>query len=331
MRFTSGREDGPMQRRQFLRVGSACFVGIAAASSPARAAVQELTWTDSARSRSLPLLIRWPDGSGPCALVLHSHGLGGNRGGGDAWGRAWQRAGLAVLHVQHPGSDTEVLRSGMSALRAAANAEQLLARVGDMRFAVDEITRRAERSEADWSRVRLDALGASGHSFGASTVLAVAGQQFARRAPSLIEPRFKAFLALSPSPGPGRAQDAFAGVQRPMLLATGSLDTDALGRGLTGADRAGVYDALPRGRRALLWLDGADHMTFGGNAEHKLRARFGPLKRETVAAELEAQHHERVGAISSSWWRAHLLGDAAAAAALRAPTGLGPMDRWRSD
>jgi len=135
--------------------------------------------TDPARDRSLPLRLRWPPGEGPCGLIVHSHGLGGSREGGDVLGRAWQQAGFAVLHLQHPGSDTEVFRRGLPALHAAASAEQLLARVRDMQFAVDEITRRVASRAAGWSRVRLDALGASGHSFGAATVQALAAQRFA--------------------------------------------------------------------------------------------------------------------------------------------------------
>lgn len=325
MRFTPSGDDGGMQRRRFLLFSSSL-----AMAAPARATAQDQAWFDSARQRSLPLRVRWPSGEGPCALIVHSHGLGGSREGGDAWGRAWQQAGFAVLHIQHPGSDTEVLRGGgMRALRAAASAEQLRARAADMRFVVDELTRRARQNEAGWSRVRLEALGASGHSFGASTVLALAGQRYPASNAGVAEPRFKAFVALSPSPG--NVAGAFAEVRRPMLLVTGSHDADALGRGVTGADRAGVYDGLPAGARALLWLDGADHMSFGGNAEQRLRARFGPLKREPLAAELEALHHERVAAITTLWWRVHLLGDAAAAVALRAPHGLGVQDRWRSD
>ena len=146
-----------MDRRQLL-------AGAAAALGPwrrARATVHEESWRDPRRERELPLRLRWPDGQAPCALVVHSHGLGGNRNGGDVWGEAWQRAGFAVLHLQHPGSDTEVLRRGMPALRGAANAEQLRERIADMQFVVDEISRRARQREPGWSRVRLDALGST--------------------------------------------------------------------------------------------------------------------------------------------------------------------------
>ena len=321
-----------MHRRRLLLQWAAACVAVPTAKAALAAPVDDEDWLDGRRNRSLPVRIRWPAGDAPCALIVHSHGLGGSRSGGDAWGEAWCQAGFAVLHLQHPGSDTEVFRGGMRALRAAASAEQLLARVADMQFTVDEVTRRVQQRAPGWSRVRLDALGASGHSFGAATVLAVAGQRFRIATPGSSEPRFKAFIALSPAPSQGvPAGEAFAGITRPLLAVTGSLDADPLSRGITGADRASVYDALPRGERALLWLANADHMTFGGNAEQRLRARFGPLKREPIAAELEAQHHQRVAAITTLWWRAKLLGDAGALAALRAPLGLAEGDRWRQD
>ena len=319
-----------MKRRTLIRL--AAVLGPCAALPGARAADADDTWHDALRARDVPLRLRWPAGDGPCALIVHSHGLGGNRDGADAWGRAWQQAGFAVLHVQHAGSDTDVLKSGMRALRSAASAEQLRARVADMQFVVDEITRRVQQASAGWSRVRLDALGASGHSFGAVTVQAIAGQRFAVPAPDAVEPRFKAFIAFSPSPGQGLAPEAaFAGVTRPFLAVTVSLDSDAMGRGSSGAESARVYDALPSGQRALLWLDGADHMTFAGNAAQPLRARWGPLKREASAAEREAQHHALVTKLSTLWWRAKLLNERGAADALRAPEGLAAADRWHQD
>jgi hypothetical protein len=308
-----------MQRRHLIAAGA--LWPLAAAPAAAQTAT-EAEWLDAARSRRVPLLMRWPAGSGPCALILHSHGLGGSRDGGDAWGRAWQAAGFAVLHLQHPGSDTEALRGGLTALRSAASAEQLRARVADMRFAIDEIERRAGAGEAPFARVRLDALGASGHSFGAQTVQALAGKRFPVATPEFFEPRLKALIAFSPSLGRGdRAspQEQFGSVQRPLLVATGSHDGDPLGSAMTGADRA------------LLWVDGADHATFGGNARQRITARRGLLKRADGAQDAEPLHQERIAAVTTLWWRAHLLGDASARAALARPPGLGPEDRWQMD
>ena len=258
-------------RRRVLLLGL-----LAARAAPAQPAgsVTDFSWTDPARGRELPLRVRWPAGDGPCALVLYSHGLGGSREGGDAWGNTWAEAGMAVLHLQHPGSDSEVLRSGMAALRTAATPQQLLARVADVRFVLDELARRA--AQPPWSRVRQDAIGLGGHSFGAHTVQALAGQRFAQPG-SLADQRLQAFVALSPSPGRGGLSLAqqFGAIERPFLAVTGSLDDDPLGRdgavALDGASRAQVYDGLPSGQRGLLWLDGADHMTFAGNARQPIR------------------------------------------------------------
>ena len=316
-----------MKRRQLL---GQCLVWPLLAAMPWRAAhatAIDDSWRDARRDRDIPLRIRWPDGDTPCALIVHSHGLGGSRHGGDVWGEAWRQAGFAVIHVQHPGSDTDVLRAGMAALRNAASGEQLRERVADVKFLLDEIERRARAGESGWARVRLDALAMSGHSFGAHTVQALAGQRFPVAAEGIAEPRFKAFVAFSPSPGQGA--NAFAGVTRPFLAATGSLDDDPLRKTMTAEDRARVFEALPPGRRALLWLAGADHMTFGGNGEQRARSRLGVGKRDRSVVDLEPQHQALVSAVTTLWWRAHLLGDAASVAALRQPSGLGEGDRWR--
>ncbi len=322
-----------MQRRLFL----AATAALASLSQVARAQAQGLaideSWTDSERSRSLPMRLRWPAGAAPCAAVVFSHGLGGSREGGDAWGRAWQAAGFAVLHVQHPGSDTDTLRAGMLAMRRAASAEQLIARSADMRFVLDEIGRRARAGDTPCARIRGDAIGAAGHSFGAQTVQALAGMRYGRATPGLEEPRFKAFIAFSPALGRNdrsSAEHQMGAVTRPFLCITGSRDDDPLGSARTGEDRARVYDGLPAGRRALLWLDQSDHMTFGGNAERRINGR-GPFKRTPEVAANEPAHHALVAAITSDWWRAQLLGDTGALATLRAPAGLGPADRWRMD
>lgn len=327
-----------MHRRTLVAVGGGFAAAVLARPLMARTQpFDDETWIDGARGRSLPMRLRWPAGDGACAAVVHSHGLGGKREGGDAWGQAWRDAGFLVLHVQHPGSDTDAFRDGrMGALHRATRPEQIVARVADMSFVIDEIDRRA-RGGGRWSRVRLDAIGASGHSYGAVTVQALAGKRFPVATPGFVEPRCRAFIAFSPSPDRhGRLSLAqqFGAIDRPFLAITGSLDGDPL-PGLGGIDltpqlRASVYEGLPAGRRALLWLDGADHMTLGGNADRRIAAR-GPFRRAPEVAAREPEHHSRVARLTTDWWRACLLNDAAAAAALRDPAGLGPGDRWRSD
>ncbi len=322
-------------RRRLLQAGTT--LGLLATTLPALAAsrVVDETWRDNARQRDLPVRIRWPAAAGPWPLVLHSHGLGGSREGGDVWGRAWCDAGCVVVHLQHPGSDTEVLRGGLTALRAAGTVEQLINRAADVRFALDEIERRRLADAGDavgasgWREVRSDAIGLAGHSFGAQTAQAVAGQRFPVPA-ELADPRPSAFIALSPSTHRSEmpVQAQFGTIRRPFLAITGSLDGDPFGAYQGGDRRAHIFDGLPPGQRALLWLEGADHSTFAGNGARRINGR-GPFAREPGVLALEPAHHAVVAHISSLWWRAQLRGDAAALAALQRPEGLYSGDRWQ--
>lgn len=313
-----------MRRRALLVAGWAPWAS-------AHAGPIDTVWVDAERGRELPLRIRRPVGDGPWPLVVHSHGLGGSRDGGDVWGEAWSAAGIVVLHVQHPGSDIDVARRGLSALRAAGSLEQLRARVADLRFVLTEAARRARAGDAALAGVQPDAVGVAGHSFGGHTAMALAGRRYPL-SPAFDDPRPKAFLVLSPSPAEGMPtpQAAFGAIDRPCLLVTGSDDGDPFGRYERGEPRAAVYDALPPGRRALLWLEGADHMTLAGNGQSPIRGA-GPFRRRPAAVEREAVHHQLVARLGALWWRAHLAGDAAAAQGLRSPTGLAAGDRWRSD
>jgi hypothetical protein len=88
--------------------------------------------------------------------------------------------------------------------------------------------------------------------------------------------------------------------------------------------RAAVYDALPHGQRALLWLAGATHRTFGGG-------QLGGLQREERAGQEDEAPQHRHGALIASataaWWRWHLLGDGAARSQLESLQGLSEDDR----
>lgn len=296
------------------------------------------TWIDATRGREIPVRLRWPAGDAACGLVIHSHGLGGSRAGGAAWGEAWQAAGLVVLHLQHPGSDAAVWQQGgLRGARQAASAEQYRARIADARFALDEIERRVAAG-GGWGRIRLDAIGFSGHSFGARLTQALAGERPTRsrravRLGTTTEPRIRAFIAFSPGFNERDGLDdatlvqRFGAITRPFLAMTGTRDDAMLVGDASPAARRAVYRGLPPGQKAQLVLEGADHATFGGGTGLAGDARRG--RRGERALELEPQHRRAIAAVSADWWRWRLLGDASAQARLHAPTGLGPADLWQ--
>ena len=286
-------------------------------------------WHDRSRLRDIPWRLRLPEGDGAVALVVFSHGLGGSLDGGTEWARAWAEAGVATLHLQHAGSDRAIWRGGLPAVKAAASAEQLVERAHDVQFAVEQLLKLRQDRNGPWSRVRPEALGMAGHSFGAQTTLAVAGRDYqVRGAPDLSESHFKAFAAFSPSVGHGAG--GIKGITRPMLCLTGSLDGNPLGPERDGRYRRAVYDALPAGAKAQLWLEGADHMSLGGAGERG--AGFGQRllgrPRERAPERLAAHHAALIKSISTDWWRWRLLDDEAAMTRLKAPKGLDADDEW---
>lgn len=325
-----------MQRRQALEAGLLVALAGASPRAVAQAAqVDDETWHDERRQRALPLRLRWPADDLPLPpggrpLVLFSHGLGGTRQGGEVWGRAWATAGFVVLHLQHPGSDLAALQrearglANLSGLRDAVSPGQLLQRLSDAVFVLDEVGRRHDGGLGRWPTVRPQGVGMSGHSFGAHTTLGLAGQAYPGH-PALNEPRLAAFLAFSPTAPALAAGSAFAGITRPTLCITGSRDGDVLGNGATAQRRLAAYAALPAGQKALLLLRDADHMSFAGQTGRATEI----VPREAVTRDLQPRHHALVATISTDWWRSTLLADASAAERLRHPAGLGEGDAWQ--
>ena len=287
----------------------------------------ELTVADSARRRDIPVRVYLPATTAPAPVVLFSHGLGGARDNNPYLGTHWAARGYVVVFMQHAGSDSAVWKTvrpaqRMAALRAAADAQNLLLRIKDVPAVIDALGRwNAEPGHALAGRLDLKHIGMSGHSFGAVTTQAVSGQHFFAAGMDAGDPRIKAAVAFSPS-GPRAGEDplqAFGAVRIPWLLMTGTDDKAPIGN-IDVASRLMVFPALPAGGKYELVLDGAEHSAFGD----------GPLPGERGARN--PNHHRAILAISTAFWDAWLKDDAAARAWL---DGGGPRsvleakDRWQ--
>jgi predicted dienelactone hydrolase len=317
-----------VNRRSVLRASLLLTAG--ALASPllyaADGELQDEVWSDALRSRDVPALVRWPStGAKPQGVVIFSHGQGGKRTGADVWGKAWAQAGFVVVHLQHTGSDAAAVKS-LGGFNKAMAPEQLVARVGDVKFAIDEMQRKHSAAQGRWADVPLERLCLAGHSFGARTAQALAGQAFPKAGGwSGLDPRINAFIALSPALGqgatPAQARIDAQAMVRPMLLVSGSLDGEVLNNGETVATRRMVYDVLPIGAKALLWLDGADHMTFAG-VEKQIPSTF-IIRRPSATLAAEAGHHRTVALVTTAWLKEQLLSQP-----MGTPTGLGGADVW---
>ena len=131
------------------------------AAQPASAATTlcDAVCTDAARQRAVPVRVRMPQGASRAPVVLFSHGLGGTYAAGTDWAEAWATAGIATIHIQHPGSDENLWKSAtgqqsrLAALRSGASGAQLIARVADVRFVLDEVARRSAEVMTDGCRI----------------------------------------------------------------------------------------------------------------------------------------------------------------------------------
>jgi dienelactone hydrolase len=260
-----------MTIRKYILAAAALLGSTESTNAMAAGPVCDAVWHDAARERDVPVRIRMPDGGGKAPLILFSHGLGGSLDGGTLWGRAWADAGFIVIHLQHPGSDRRLLQSGGGfrmrsgagvggALRVAMSPEQLEARVGDVKFVLDQIPVRPAEDRCALTRIDTAHIGMSGHSFGAHTTQALAGQIFAKTTVTAIEPRITASIAFSPSPPrAGLDAQAMANIQKPFFSITGTADTTPAIPDVTAADRvrpfrvvAAVIDATTAFWRGML-------------------------------------------------------------------------------
>lgn len=232
-------------------------------------------WFDAKRDRQLPVKIYFPkSGDAPFPVIIFSHGLGGSREGYEYLGRCWASHGYVSVHLQHPGSDAAVLRGTNAAeivanlRRAAATAENAVNRPLDVSFAIDQLQSLNREQPQLEHRLDLDRIGMAGHSFGAFTSLAIAGEIFGipgGKEISFADPRVKAAVVMSP-PVPvnksGLDRD-FGKIKIPCMFMTGTEDFSPVGD-TRPADRRLPFDHIRGADEFLLTLKGGDHMVFSG-------------------------------------------------------------------
>src|SRR5260221_4568726 len=164
----------------------------------------DLIVKDVGRSREVPIRVYLPKEKKPAPVVLFSHGLGGSREGSAYLGNHWAARGYVAVFLQHPGSDDSVWKDKppaqrLAAMRAAADLENFLLRVDDVRAVLDQLEQGNKAAGHPLSGpLDMKRVGMSGHSFGAVTTQALSGQRF-RRGTSLTDARIRAAVIMSPS------------------------------------------------------------------------------------------------------------------------------------
>jgi len=267
-------------------------------------------WLDAARDRTVPVRVYYPKaGGGPLPVILFSHGLGGTRDGYAYLGRHWASHGYVSVHLQHTGSDDAVWRgkaNPMQAMReAAAGPRNAIDRAGDVRFAIDRLEATDRDTPPLKGRLDLARLGMAGHSFGAHTTLAVAGQTYIPLLgkPKTADPRVKAAIPMSaPVPPRKRNLDAvYQHIRIPCFHMTGTLDSSVI-RETDPKERRIPFDHTRGSDQYLVTFAGGDHMVFSGH-----RRRLGDGTKDPL-------FHDLIRQSTTAFWDAYLKGDAEAMA-----------------
>jgi predicted dienelactone hydrolase len=293
--------------------GPGCTRHEAGYAAPGHAVVRVVDGTlrDATRSRDVPYRMFRPlklDGTHP--VVIYSHGNGGSRFEAAYLGRHLASRGYIVVHIQHAGSDAAIWAGLADAdavagrmKAAAADPAVHRARYEDVRFVLDELAAMNAADPELAGHLDLNAIGMSGHSWGALTTLVSVGALNGLDAPSYKDTRIKAAVALSPSlpriVDERELATACSGISVPMLHVTGTLDSSPVVPGLTYEKRMGAYRAISAPHQHLLVLEGADHMVMPG-VDGPLR-RIGPEDAKLLRA---------IRASTLAFWDAYLRGSA---------------------
>jgi hypothetical protein len=204
------------------------------------------------------------------AFVLQfniSHGIGGSRRGYSYLASHLAGEGFASLHLQHVGSDRRLWTGGnpltlVERLQNAAQESEAIARVHDLRFALDQGLGGEFGDLLDDQFVA-----AAGHSYGANTTLLASGAQVVRdgRTPDLREPRLRAAIIILAPPFYGEPALApiLGPVRLPSLHVAATEDVIRIPGFYSGADdRVAVFEAMGSTRKTLAMFSSGSHSMF---------------------------------------------------------------------
>ncbi len=281
----------------------------------------------------VPVRVRAPTRpTAPCPVVIFSHGLGGSREGYWLLAEEWASAGFFVVQPTHAGSDTRLLADAgllgaRDAMRAAVADPAILAGRPRLVSRLIDLLPQIRAAVPAWpGTIDATRVGVGGHSFGAWTTQVLDGVRFPAAGPAdLADPRPRAFLALSPN-GPGALQPdaAWSSASRPLLLMIGSEDRMPAFLQRPGEDRGPqwreqAFRLLPPGDKHLAVLAGAHHCAFSHGQGARLSGE--PVPEPWMTAAL--LH------LTTTWWRATLLDDPVARAAIDGGGVIPDADRAR--
>lgn len=269
-----------------------------AGAMPALAAGRTVNGFPAPR-RSFPVDLYWPrHATGRRAIALISHGLGSNRETYRYLAEHLASYGYVAVLPQHTGSDQRFLEALLHGQAAEiADPQEFLDRPTDARDLLDTLAREGIRDPAFSGSLDLERVAGIGQSFGAYTVLALAGAELnfvelaracsrarAPQNPSLLlqcralvvrpdagvdrlsfrDPRLKAVLAINPIVSGLFGDRGLSSLQIPVAIVSGTDDPIAPAL----PEQIAPFATLDRPDKLLALLEGGTHFsTLGPTGE----------------------------------------------------------------
>ena len=191
--------------------------------------------------------------------------------------------------------------------KSAADLHNSVDRPKDISFAIDQMEKINKEAGVFKGRLDMNRIGVGGHSFGAYTTLAVAGQQVGGRIfrKDFADLRVKAAIPMS---APANKLQSFNGaydkITIPCMHMTGTLDESPIGNS-TSKDRRIPFDCTKATEQYLITFNGGDHMIFSG----RLKRSDGAINDEHFQSLIKPA--------TTAFWDAYLKGDPKAKAWLK--------------
>lgn len=265
-------------------------------------------WFDRARDRYVPVKIYYPENfTNKAPLIIFSHGLGGSREGYSYLGNYWAQCGYISAHIQHIGSDSNILIKSTNIMQSMRQAlkepSNFINRPLDVSFAIDVLIKLNDTKGELFGRIDTNKIGVAGHSFGAWTSLALIGYRQSLLLNTRPDSRIKAAIIMSPPSVPPSAVLSIKNIKTPVFYMTGTLDS-SLVVDTKPEERRAAFDIGSSSDQYLLTLNGADHLTFADGILRGIR-----IGTRGVGFGKGKIFRELICISSVAFWDAYLKGD----------------------
>ncbi len=310
---------------------------LAFAASSAFAAVkpEDIILRDDNRGKDIECRVYFPDTGDKLHLIVFSHGFGADK---TAFATISQHVAEHGYVIVHPSHADGVGRGGLRRGATGAPARQhgagepaenktgarrfqglpgtggglagmlndpakIEGRVADVVAVMDSIKQLYTKVPALKGRIDTTRIGVGGHSYGAYTSMLIGGvtaEIGGVKARSFADKRVHCILPIS-GQGTGQqglTESSWANLKLPMMTMTGSRDQGAGGQGPDWKKEP--YKFSPPGDKYLVFIEGANHLSFGGGLGARSSSTTDVVKASTLA-----------------FWDAYLKGDEKAKASLK--------------